>query len=242
MRIINFANRNIKELVRDPLSIIFAILLPLFLLYIFQQFDIPSEEYLIQNFTPGIIVFSYAFLTLFTAGLVARDRTTSLLSRLYSSPMKPYEYVLGYALSILPLVLIQNILFFVTAILLGLDFGMNIILTIIVLIPLSLLFIGLGILVGCITTEKSASGVGSVAVQLVAFTSGMYFNPDMAGAFFKFLCKALPFSHCVDLAQYMLNGKDINLLSTIIILIVYILFICLFAGIFFKKKMVSDNK
>ena len=36
MRTINFAKRNFKEIIRDPLSIVFAILLPLFLLFIFQ--------------------------------------------------------------------------------------------------------------------------------------------------------------------------------------------------------------
>ena len=54
MRIINFAKRNFKEIIRDPLSIIFAILLPLFLLFIFQQFNIPSENYKLENFTPGL--------------------------------------------------------------------------------------------------------------------------------------------------------------------------------------------
>ena len=52
MRIINFAKRNFKEIIRDPLSIIFAILLPLFLLFIFQQFNIPSENYKLEKFTP----------------------------------------------------------------------------------------------------------------------------------------------------------------------------------------------
>lgn len=66
MRILNFANRNLKEIIRDPLSIIFAILLPLFLLFIFQQFEIPNEVYQIENFTPGIVVFSFSFITLFT--------------------------------------------------------------------------------------------------------------------------------------------------------------------------------
>lgn len=242
MRVLNFANRNIKELLRDPLSIIFSILLPLFLLYIFQQFKIPSEVYEIQNFTPSIIIFSYAFLTLFVAGLVARDRNTSLLARLYSSPMKPYEYVIGYSLSLIPLIIVQNILFFTVALLLGLEFGVNVILTIIVLIPVSLLFIGLGILVGSISTEKSATGIGSVAVQLVAFTSGMYFTIDMIGGFFSFLCKVLPFSYAVDLAQYMLNGKDIDLVKTIIVIGIYILVTCVLAGFIFKKKMISDNK
>lgn len=81
MRMLNFANRNLKEIIRDPLSIIFAILLPLFLLFIFQQFEIPNEVYQIENFTPGIVVFSFSFITLFTAMLVAKDRGTSLLTR-----------------------------------------------------------------------------------------------------------------------------------------------------------------
>ena len=113
MRIINFAKRNFKEIIRDPLSIIFAILLPLFLLFIFQQFNIPSENYKLENFTPGIIIFGFSFLTLFTAMLVAKDRSTSLLIRLGTSPMKPVEYILGYIISIIPIIIIQNILFFI---------------------------------------------------------------------------------------------------------------------------------
>lgn len=89
MRILNFAKRNFKELIRDPLSLIFAIILPLFLLFIFQQFDIPNESYKLENFTAGIIVFGFSFITLFTAMLISKDRTTSLLIRLGISPMKP---------------------------------------------------------------------------------------------------------------------------------------------------------
>src|SRR5574344_2985144 len=127
MKTLNFAKRNYKELIRDPLSIIFAIILPLFLLFIFQQFDIPDEIYSLENFTPGIIIFSFSFITLFTATLVAKDRSTSLLTRLYASPMKPISYILGYSLAILPIILIQNILFFLVAIILALDPSINII-------------------------------------------------------------------------------------------------------------------
>ena len=112
MRILNFAKRNFKEIVRDPLSLIFAIILPLFLLFIFQQINIPSESYNIENFTPGIVIFGFSFITLFTATLVAKDRSTSLLIRLGISPMKSVDYILGYMLSIIPMILIQNILFF----------------------------------------------------------------------------------------------------------------------------------
>ena len=85
----NFAVRNGKEILRDPISIIFSLLLPLFLLFLFQQFKIPNAAYLIENFTPGIVIFSFSFTTLFSATLIAGDRSTSFLIRLGISPMKP---------------------------------------------------------------------------------------------------------------------------------------------------------
>ena len=242
MRTLNFANRNFKEIIRDPLSIIFAIILPLFLLFIFQQFKIPSEVYKIENFTPGIIIFSFSFISLFTATLIAIDRSTSLLIRLGTSPMKPIEYVLGYTLAVLPIVILQNILFFIVAIFLGLNFNMNVIYTILVSIPISILFIALGILIGCVTTEKSASGVSSIVVQLVAFTSGMYFSTEMVGDFFAKICNILPFSRCVDITKGILNNNYENLLTATIIFAVYTIVIVGISIIVFKKKMVSDNK
>ena len=49
MRMLNFAKRNFKELIRDPISLIFEIALPIFLLFIFQQFNIPSDNYKFQE-------------------------------------------------------------------------------------------------------------------------------------------------------------------------------------------------
>lgn len=242
MRILTFANRNFKEIIRDPHSIIFAIILPLFLLYIFKQFKIPNEVYNIENFTPGIIIFSLSFITMFTSLLVAKDRSTSLTTRLGVSPMKSIDYILGYSISVLPIVLIQNILFFITAILLGLNFSINIIYTILVSIPISLLFISLGILIGTITTEKSSSGVSSIVVQLVAFTSGMYFSTDMVGNTFSTICKILPFQSTLNITKGILNNNNTNILSNIIIVLIYTILVIILTIILFKKKMISDNK
>ena len=242
MKALNFAKRNLKEIIRDPLSIIFAILLPLFLLFIFQQFDIPSEVYSIENFTPGIIVFSFSFITLFTATLVSKDRSTSLITRLCASPMKIKDFILGYILSVLPVVLLQNILFFITALFLGLKFNINIILAVIIAIPISVFFIILGILIGCITTEKSASGVSSIVVQLVAFTSGMYFSSDMLGKVFNIICKILPFSNCLDILNGVLNKNYNDLFLQSIIVFFYIAVTGLLTSVLFSKKIKSDNK
>ena len=148
MRALNFANRNFKELIRDPLGIVFTVALPLFLLYIFQQFNIPSESFKLENFTPGIVVFSFSFITLFTATLVARDRTTSFLTRLGVSPMKSLDFILGYTFALIPIIIVQNVLFFALALILGLEFSINIIFTILASLVIAILFIMMGILIG----------------------------------------------------------------------------------------------
>lgn len=242
MRALNFAKRNLKEIIRDPLSIIFAILLPLFLLFIFQQFEIPSEAYSLKNFAPGTVVFGFSFVTLFTAVLVAKDRGSALLTRLCAGPMKTSDYILGYTLAVLPMVLIQNILFFTAAVLLGLEFSVAILLAMLVSVPVSVIFIMLGILIGSVTSEKSASGVSSVVVQLVAFTSGMYFSGDMIGDAFAVFCKALPFANALDIIKGILNGTCENLLTPSIIVAAYIVALSVLTSVVFSKKLKSDNK
>ena len=242
MRTINFAKRNFKEIIRDPISVIFAVMLPLFLLYIFQQFKIPSQAYKLINFTPGVIIFSFSFLTLFTAMLVSKDRTTSLLIRLGVSPMRPIEYIIGYIMSLIPIVVMQSTLIFILAVILGLDLSINIIFAILVSIPISILFIGLGILIGSLFSEKASSGISSIVIQLVCFTSGMYFEKELLGTIFSKICDALPFESSLIIIKGILN--DINMISTknIILFVIYLLVILLFSSFSFKRKMISDDK
>lgn len=242
MKILNFAKRNFKEISRDPLSIIFAIILPLFLLFIFQQFDIPNKSYEIENFTPGIVVFGFSFITLFTAMLISKDRTTSLLIRLAISPMKPKEYILGYMLSIIPIILIQNTLFFILAIILGLKFSINIIFAILVSIIIAVLFIMLGIIIGSISSEKASSGIASIIVQLVCFTSGMYFPRETLGSVFGKVCEYLPFESCLKILKGILtNDLESITFRNIGIFIFYTIAISMVSVITFKKKMINDN-
>ena len=243
MRMLNFAKRNFKELIRDPLSLIFEIMLPIFLLFIFQQINIPGESYKLENFTPGIIVFGFSFITLFTATLVSKDRTSSLLIRLGTSPMKSRDYILGYIISLIPIIIIQDILFFVTAIMLGFDFSINIIYTILISLIVSIMFISLGILLGSLVSEKATGGIGSIVVQLVCFTSGMYFSKDLIGNGFAKVCEVLPFESCLNIIKGILND-NLSIISTrnIIVFSIYTIVILVLSIIVFKKKMFSDNK
>ena len=243
MRILNFAKRNFKEIIRDPLSIIFSVLLPLFLLFIFKQINIPSESYELHNFTPGIVVFGFSFITLFTAMLVSKDRTSSLLIRLGISPMKPIEYILGYMLSIIPLILIQNVLFFILAIFLGLSFSINIIWAMLISIVVAILFIAIGIIIGSLFSEKASSGISSIVVQLVCFTSGMYFPRELLGDVFSKICEYLPFESCVTIIKGIMNANLESItIRNIIVFLVYTTIMFTISIIVFRKKMISDNK
>ena len=243
MRILNFSKRNFKEIARDPLSLIFAVILPLFLLFIFQQFDIPNESYNLENFTPGIVIFGFSFITMFTAMLISKDRTTSLLIRLGISPMKPADYILGYMLSIIPIILIQNILFFILAICLGLSFSINIIWAILVSIIIAVLFIAIGIIIGSVSSEKASSGISSIVVQLVCFTSGMYFPRETLGKGFGTICEILPFESCLTILKGIMNNSlEIIHARNVVIFAVYTILILVISVIIFKKQMVSDNK
>lgn len=237
MRVLCLAKRNFKEIVRDPLSLIFAVLLPLALLIIFQQIKIPNEAFLIENFTAGTILFSLSFITLFTAALVAKDRSTSLLTRLFISPVRAEEYILGYTLAVLPVVMVQCVLFFTAAVLMGLAFSARLLLCCAAAVALSVLFIMLGIIIGCVTSEKSASGLSSIVVQLVAFTSGMYFSSDMLGKGFNTFCKILPFQHSTDILKHIIHNTTDGIFTNLIICLGYTVLFIFFANFIFKKKM-----
>lgn len=243
MRTLNFAKRNFKEIIRDPLSIIFSVLLPLFLLFIFKQINIPNESYELHNCTPGIVVFGFSFITLFTAMLVSKDRTSSLLIRLGISPMKPIEYILGYMLSIIPLTLIQNVLFFILAIALGLSFSINIIWAILISIVVAILFIAIGIILGSLFSEKASSGISSIVVQLVCFTSGMYFPRELLGDVFSRICEYLPFESCVTIIKGVMNANLESItIRNIIVFSIYTILALIISILIFKEKMISDNK
>lgn len=243
MRTLNFAKRNFKEIIRDPLSIIFSVLLPLFLLFIFKQINIPNESYELHNFTPGIVVFGFSFITLFTAMLVSKDRTSSLLIRLGISPMKPIEYILGYMLLIIPLTLIQNVLFFILAIALGLSFSINIIWAILISIVVAILFIAIGIILGSLFSEKASSGISSIVVQLVCFTSGMYFPRELLGDVFSRICEYLPFESCVTIIKGVMNANLESItIRNIIVFSIYTILALIISILIFKEKMISDNK
>ena len=107
MRMMTFAKRCAKEILRDPLTMFFGLGFPVILLLLLSaiQANIPVSMFEIDTLTPGITVFGLSFMTLFSATLVAKDRESALLQRLYTSPLTSVDFILGYMLPILPIAL-----------------------------------------------------------------------------------------------------------------------------------------
>src|SRR5699024_11534094 len=112
MFMLDFAARNRKEIFRDPLSIILGIALPIIFIFVFTTIEknAPLDIFKVNNIAPGIIVFGFAFLTMFSALLIAKDKQTALLTRLLASQLKVFDYVLGYAIPMIPLAVLQAFL------------------------------------------------------------------------------------------------------------------------------------
>ena len=210
MRMLAFANRNTKEILRDPLNLIFGLGFPIVLLLLLSaiQANIPAELFEIQHLTPGITVFGLSFMTLFSATIISRDRKSSLLQRLYTTPLTPIDFILGYTLPIVPIAVTQCAVCYFTAIFLGLGITANILYAIISIIPVSLLFIALGLLFGSILNDKQVGGIcGALLTNLSAWLSGTWFDLNLVGGVFQKIAYALPFVHAVEMERAILAGN-----------------------------------
>lgn len=186
MRLTAFASRNTKEILRDPLTFCFGLGFPVVLLLLLSAINsaIPEQAQMtmfnIDKLTPGITVFGMSFISLFSSMLIAKDRTTSFMMRLFTSPLKAHEFIIGYTLPLLPMAILQSAVCVVVAFFLGLDVSVNILLMLAVNIPIAIVFISLGLLLGTLLNEKAVGGIcGALLTNLSAWFSNIWFDTAM---------------------------------------------------------------
>lgn len=210
MRMLTFAGRNTKEILRDPLNLAFGLGFPLVLIVLLSaiQANVPVKLFEIQHLTPGITVFGLSFLTLFSATIISKDRGSSLLQRLYTTPLTPVDFILGYTLPIVPIAVVQCVICYIAAVILGLNVTANILYAVIFIIPVSFLFIALGLLFGSVLNDKQVGGIcGALLTNLSAWLSGTWFDLELVGGAFQKLAYALPFVHAVEMERAILAGN-----------------------------------
>lgn len=240
MRMLTFAKRNLKEILRDPINLFFGLGFPLVLLLLLSaiQANVPVSLFEIEHLTPGITVFGLSFMTLFSATLIAKDRGSALLHRLYTTPLTPLDFILGYTLPILPVAIAQCIVCYIAAIILGLSITLNILYAIVLIMPVSLLFIALGLLFGSILNDKQAGGVcGALLTNLSAWLSGTWFDLELVGGTFKKIAYSLPFVHAVDMERAILGGHYADILPHLAWVLGYAVVALVAAVLLFLRQM-----
>ena len=210
MRMRSFAARCAREILRDPINLAFGLGFPLVLLFLLSalQANIPVPLFEIHRLTPGITVFGLAFVTLFSATLIARDRETALLQRLYTTPLTAPDFILGYLLPVLPMALGQSILCYLCAIPLGLKVSIHTLWAVAGMVPVSVFYISLGLLCGSLFGVKQVGGLcGALLTNVSAWLSGIWFDLSLVGGIFEKIAHALPFFHAVELEKALCAGE-----------------------------------
>lgn len=240
MRLLTFSGRTAKEILRDPLNLGFGLGFPLVLLLLLSaiQANIPVTLFEIESLTPGITVFGLSFMTLFSATLIAKDRESALLQRLYTTPLTATDFIFGYVLPVLPIGLMQSVICYLMAMILGLSITITILYAIFFILPVALLFIAVGLLCGSVFNTKQVGGIcGALFTNLAAWLSGIWFDLNLVGGVFKKIAYALPFVHAVELERAVLDGNWTNVFPHLLWVLGYGVAISGIAVLLFLRQM-----
>ena len=237
---LTFAKRCAKEILRDPINLCFGLGFPLIVLFLLSaiQANVPAPLFVLDSLTPGITVFGLSFLTLFAATLIAKDRESALLQRLYTTPLRPSDFIFGYMLPILPMAVAQSVVCYIAAICLGLQMRVTIIYAILFIIPISLFYISLGLLCGSVFNVKQVGGIcGALLTNLSAWLSGVWFDVELVGGAFKRIADLLPFIHAVELERAVLNGNYADVIQHLLWVLGYTAVAIALAVLLFLRQM-----
>ena len=240
MRMMTFSKRCAKEILRDPLNLCFGLGFPLVLLLLLSaiQKNIPVHLFEIDTLTPGITVFGLSFMTLFSATLIAKDRESAFLQRLYTTPLTGLDFILGYMLPILPIAIGQTAICYLFAIPLGLTVSPQIVYAIIGILPMAIFNVALGLLCGSIFGVKQVGGIcGALLTNLSAWLSGVWFDLALVGGFFQKAANALPFIHAAELEKALFSGNFGLAASHLLPVVLYSVLITAAAVLCFLRQM-----
>jgi ABC-2 type transport system permease protein len=124
------------------------------------------------------------------------------------------------------------------AIVLGLEVTVNILFALLFVIPVSLLFIALGLFFGSILNDQQVGGIcRALLTNLSAWLSGVWFDLKLAGGFFEKLAAALPFFHAAETEKSLFSGDFESVAVHILPVILYSIIATVISVLCFLRQM-----
>ena len=211
---------------------------PSSLLLVLQLFGSVDPFFTPTVLAPGIVLFGFVMLMFSSAMILSRDRESALFSRLLTAPVRAREFVAAYSLPYLPVAIIQGVLLFGIGLFLGLKVSGSVFLVILVLLVISIFYIGLGMVLGSLLPLAPLSGAYAVVLLLTIF-GGAWMDLEAIGGVFQSLGNALPFAHALDATRdVMVEGAGFGAIATDFYWVLgYTVLVVALALVFFRRKM-----
>ncbi len=207
--------------------------------------ELKGSESIIKNpavnfYFPGIAVYGLMILIATAAEIIAGDREKGFLSRMFTTPAKPSDFIMGYSLPFVPVLIVSALVYLGVGMGLGLTIVGNLGHVFLIFFLIGLCAIGIGMIVGSVIKSESQAGISWLFIVPMAMISGAWFTVDRMPSALRSIAGALPFIHAIDGSRAVLNGASFSA----IILDIYWLIgwaVVLFAtGIaLFRRTMVS---
>lgn len=238
MKFYSLAVRNIKAVYRDPVSMLLGLAMPVALLFLFTSIQkrLPMELYTAQMLTPAIVIFSFSFLMMFAAVLLAKDSDTAFLTRLFTTPLKSSDFILAYILPFIPVALFQVLVCFTAGAIMGAHYS-NMMLALLIFLLVALTCVSLGLLLGTFLTVNQVPGVGSLLITAIGLFCGAWMDLKMVGGVMESIGYALPFAHAVDALQIILAGDTTPVIMNLYWIIGYAVVLFILAIVSFRWRI-----
>ena len=157
-----------------------------------------KDEY-INYLIPGMAVFGLMILITSVGGIMVRDRVRGFLSRLMTTPARPSDFIFGYTLPFIPVIIISTAIYLGVGILMGLSIIGNLGLAFLILFIIGICCMGMGMILGTVArSEEQASGAPWIFIVPLVMISGAWWPVEQMPSVIKGFAEALPFLHAMD--------------------------------------------
>jgi len=207
--------------------------------------ELKGTESIIKNpavnfYAPGIAVYGLMILISTAAGIIAGDREKGFLARMFTTPARPSDFILGYSLPFIPVLIVSTLIYLGVGMALGLTVVGNLGHAFLIFFLIGLCSIGIGMIVGSLVKSESQTGISWLFIVPMAMLSGAWFTVDRMPSVLKSVAGFLPFIHAIDASRAVINGSSF---SAIVFDIYWLIgwAVALFAAgiMLFRRTMVS---